>query len=228
MIPTPRLALCAALDPGDDDAGTFDRYEPFTIDGEVIEIEVEPNSFGCEDLGLGVRVESEAQPWRARVTDGARSAWVVFQLPWSVPLLEVGDRIAVDRSLTFNFQGPATAHVEVRDEEGELIVWMGKSFLHLPNELFAASGAERCTVNHDCGDYVRSSIAVTANGETVDIAVGKRADVGDYAIVHLGNDKQASGSGTLCADWSVGHASLLAVRGTIASLDARDRTSVEE
>jgi hypothetical protein len=223
-----RIAACVELEPDADGGASALPRDGITLSGEVVEIARGPAT--CDGIGSGFSREQGDRPWRFRVVDDdtGRSAWVAFLLPWRSALVTVGDHVSVDYAFESELFGFVIAsHLDLRDQNGELLLWAGEadslSRLLLPEELAVVDGETQCTVNDDCGDYTRTSLAVsTADGASADVAVGAIADVGDFVLLHAGNAHQLAGSGQ-CADRFVASTSLVAIRGSSDSLDALDR-----
>jgi hypothetical protein len=160
------------------------------------------------------------------VTDGERSLVITLRLPWSEPLVAVGETIQVEKDYGWGQWSPSTGRLVLRDAEGTVLLWLervlsGPESLIPPAGMSAVDGAIACSYDDSCGIRTRKSLLVRADDAQADIPYGGSADVGDYVFLNGGDtDFEFTGG---CTDTGSSHVIFVAaVRGSQASLAARD------
>jgi hypothetical protein len=183
-------------------------------------------SWGCQGLGRSFGPELGDQSWRFHVVDGANEIWVGILLPWRAPFVKVGDTVSVDYQYgTDNEDGSTPGFLMVRDGDGSALFWAQLAYqtdaLTPPKDLDVRDATDACEYDDGCGLVRVAGFRVQSGDDEVVLGYGERGEVGDYVAFHAGNAHGGEMTGD-CSDWSVNASQLVVVRGSIASLDARD------
>lgn len=154
--------------------------------------------------------------------EGKVVARIGVVLPWTTPLVRVGDAVSVERTGSSEWMdSPKYGTMTLRGADGELLFWIAENAqdpdeLALP-ELVVSEGETSCANKRWCGSSLRGIVA-TAGGDVVSIDVGALADVGDFVVLNSENTVSNPSCGGGPDNEVVG-----AVRGNRASLDALDQ-----
>jgi hypothetical protein len=200
---------------------SYEQWPP-DFSGEVTAIA--PGSSACGGHLGGPSIDSD-RGYALTISDGDFTATVNVYLPWSTPLVRVGDTVQLDYFVHGGgIETPPSGSLTLRDDSNELLLWfLNASFgfdeFELPKELTVQSGARTCMSGSNCPDVRRELIAESGASGPVAIELGEMADVEDYVVLHGGN---AAGMCDHSSDPYYHSVKLAAVRGSRASLDARD------
>jgi hypothetical protein len=217
-----RLGFCFSADPGADMPESSPVLE---LSGMVDEVTRDDGPCASE-IGVGYGSSPSNVRYRVHVVDGNRGLWFGLSLPWSTPLVDVGDPVSVRFTTDFGAIGPPPSGAfELMDADGSTLLWLADDYstmrLAPPDGITVGDGDKLCGGNADCYTFEELALVVTANGEDATLQPGEHANVGPYVAVHAGN-QQVTSTGD-CTDCCSGHVSVALVRGDLATLDARDR-----
>jgi hypothetical protein len=115
--------------------------------------------------------------------------WLVLRIPDLNVSWNAGDSMHLIASASLDFGGAIDSAVELRDENDELLVWLGQSYtldeLDVPAELSLSTGWETCSLSNTCAlDYGYYTIAAELGPEAATAAQGEGFDLGDYHFVN--------------------------------------------
>lgn len=206
-----RIMACAKLDRPPDE-----HVNAFSIRGAVSG--VHNGLWQCSAaIGGNPNPHVGGEPWFLDVVpaegsgDGAMVGLLADDLK---PMLEVGDVVTVDYEWENGGFSPDVGSLTLRDAEGRLVLWTGEAGsaaeLPLPDEIDVEPGRRLCVRSDDCGEVALGTLRVSVEGESVEVNYGGRAEVGDYLVLHGGDEHELSAAG--CADWFAAHTALLVVR----------------
>jgi hypothetical protein len=202
---------------------SYERWPP-NFSGEVTAIA--PGSSACGGhLGGGPPDDSDGRGYALTISNGDFTATVHVYLPWSTPPVSVGDTVELDYVVQGGgIETPPSGSLTLRDDNDELLLWIlnasfGFDEFERPRELTVQNGARTCMSGSDCPNVRRDLIAESGDSGPVAIEVGEMADVGDYVVLHGEN---TAGMCDFATDPYFHSVKLAAVRGSKASLDARD------
>jgi hypothetical protein len=125
-------------------------------------------------------------------------------------LFEAGEYVYVSASYTFGEWGPDEGYVAIADEDGAVRVVLGEAgspeSLPVP-EVVVTAGEQRCTVEHECGDWAKYDVEVAVGDYSATVPYGEEASLATGRVIHGGFDRQLPGD-TQCEDWYVARLTL--------------------
>jgi hypothetical protein len=210
----PVLAACVALGvPSGSTPAPGTRPPTFFVPGTVQELgEGAPplDCFSDDGRALGEASSSDTRAprderWlRVQAVDGQEAVVGVVAPAMEFPV-SVGDVVTIDfrrEGATFS---PTVGHLELRDGDGALLVWLGFAGrvddLERPAELVLSRGAEVCRLSDRCFPvWTQHELSASMGGESAHVGYGEQRSLGDFTLTHGGLDAQLGGSANGCAD----------------------------
>ncbi len=152
--------------------------------------------FGYEDtLRFGEIYQDEADVnlvdelyWLHLEAD-TNDAWLVLRIPDFDPPFAMGDTVHLLHASQLDFGGAIDAHVELRDEDENLLVWLGQSYtleeLEVPAELELETGVELCSLSEECAlDFGYYEIEASLGSEAGAALQGESLELNGYRFVN--------------------------------------------
>jgi len=191
--------------------------ESFVIVGTVLEVGASGLPDECQQPPTVSwwNISSPQSAWWFRVTDSQGAVWTVgASVPGSALPVTVGQTVTVEFSwFTCCLNSPVTS-VAIRDENADLVLWIGQGnggcAVRMPAALGSYTPGQRvCTEDDACGDSAAYDLVVSAGGASAPLPHGGEVTVGGIRFIH-GGYAEATGPAA-CPDACRGAGHLAAV-----------------
>jgi hypothetical protein len=207
------LPVCDDAQPARIAACVSGPYETKSLTGVVQAIE-SADLESCQVVVGNKPAPNQNAGYALVISDGEDTMRVSVMLPWTTPFANVGDTVTVTHEADYQIESESSGWVTVRDEDGELLLWIvlsvrgldGVGYLPQP-EIDLREGEATCTSGEtNCGPITRGPIIAESGSDQASIAQGEMADVGDFVVLNAQNAR-----GRSCG-WPENRAVVAAVR----------------
>jgi len=164
--------------------------------------------------GIGSRSPSTVDGLQIRTNDD-QLAELQLSLPGSAGIVQVGDTVSVRfEVVVYGYPDASSGFVEMRDVDGELLVWVSQSHegvnsLRVPPELAIEDAEPLCTKKYICGTLTARGLVVRAGDARSELGYGDSVDVGDYTATSINTVFERDPTAT-CFDGTFGPSLIIA------------------